>query len=73
MKKSSSIRQTALKSNKIPQAVINIVESLSKIGYISTTEKSTLVYRVKAGDLTVYTEVRELLLEMAKDLHKITN
>lgn len=72
VKKSSSTRRAALKSNKIPQAVINIVESLSKIGYISTTEKSMLIYRVKAGDLTVYAEVRALLLEMADDLKKIT-
>lgn len=72
MKKTTATRRAALKSNKIPQAVINIIDSLSKIGYISISEKRELEYRVKTGDLSAYAEVREHLLEMANDINKIT-
>lgn len=60
-----------LRMNKIPQAVTNILESLSDIGYLSDIDKRWYVYRVQSGDLSVYEEVRELLLKMAADLKKL--
>ena len=73
MKRSSVIRRNNLKSNKVPKAVSNIIESLCEIGYISNIEKREMLHRVKVSDLAVYEEVRELLLEMATDLKKVNS
>lgn len=71
MKRTTATRLDRLKSNKIPKAVIGVLDGLCEIGYMSSREKRDMVYRVDAGDMTVYAEVRELLLKMADDLKKI--
>lgn len=71
MKRASSTRQKAIQGNKITQAMLGILEGLCDIGYMSSTKKREMMYRVNTGDVTVYKEVRKMLLDMAADLKKI--
>ena len=59
------------KSGKLMVATANIVNSLYQVGYIDARELGDLKYRIGTGDLSVYKEVRTLLLELAEDFSKI--
>lgn len=50
------------------EASLEVVEALCAIGYITGKDKRTLIYRLNTGDITVYDEIRGLLITLAAEI-----
>ena len=52
------------------KAAKNMIKGLYEFGYIDDKEKRMLEYRLKAGDLEVFENIRNYLIKLADEITK---
>lgn len=56
----------------LQQSSLRVVNMLSEVGYINEKEKAELLYNVKTGNRAAYSRLKELLIQFADVLGRIS-